>query len=81
MLVSTYRTTGNKSPHWVTVTAIDDVCFYVHDPDPDDETQGELDCRDIPIARADFEKMSVYGSSRLRVAVVVGPKVEANGVL
>ena len=73
VLVSTYRINGNKTPHWVVVTAIDEQCLYVHDPDPDDETQqGELDCRDIPIARADFAKMSVYGSQRLRVAVVLG---------
>lgn len=71
VLVSTYRTNGSKTPHWVTVTAIDDQCLYVHDPDPDDD-QGELDCRDIPIAREDFAKMSVYGSRRLRVAVVLG---------
>jgi ribosomal protein S18 acetylase RimI-like enzyme len=75
MLVSTYRINGSKSPHWVAVTAIDDQCLYVHDPDPLDETQGELECRDVPIARADFEKMSSYGSSRLRVAVVVGPYI------
>lgn len=72
VLVSTYRTSGNKAPHWVTVTAIDDQCLYVHDPDPDDEMPGELDRRDIPIARADFARMSVYGSRRLRVAVVLG---------
>lgn len=72
VLVSTYRINGNKTPHWVTVTAMDDQCLYVHDPDPDDEPQqGELDCRDIPIARADFARMSVYGSRRLRVAVVL----------
>jgi hypothetical protein len=73
VLISTYRTTGSKTPHWVTVTAVDDLCLYVHDPDPDDETQGELDCRDIPIAREDFGRMSVFGRSRLRAAVVIGP--------
>ncbi|MDD3276457.1 MAG: GNAT family N-acetyltransferase/peptidase C39 family protein [Kiritimatiellales bacterium] len=71
VLVSTYRMNGDKTPHWVTVTAIDDQCLYVHDSDAEDD-QGELDCRDIPIARADFAKMSVYGSRRLRVAVVLG---------
>jgi ribosomal protein S18 acetylase RimI-like enzyme len=76
VLVSTYRINGNKTPHWVTVTAIDAQCLYVHDPDPDDEPQqSELDCRDIPIARADFAKMSVYGSRRLRVAVVLSRPV------
>jgi len=73
VLVSTYRTSGNKMPHWVTVTAIDDQCLYVHDSDAG-EMQGELDCRDIPIARADFAKMSVYGSRRLRVAIILGKR-------
>lgn len=71
VLVSTYRTTGSKSPHWVTATAIDDQCLYVNDPDPS-ENKGELDCQHIPIAREDFEKMSVYGHSRLRTAVIIG---------
>jgi hypothetical protein len=71
-LVSTYRTSGSKAPHWVTVTAVDDRCLYVHDPEAE-EAQGELDLRDIPIARADFARMSVYGRQRLRAAVVIGP--------
>jgi len=73
ILVSTYRTTGSKAPHWVAATAIDDQCLYVHDPDPDDN-QTAFDCQHIPIARADFEKMSVYGHSRLRTAVIVKKK-------
>ena len=73
VLVSTYRTTGNKSPHWVTATTFDDLCLYVHDPEPA-ENQSELDCRHIPIAREDFEKMSVYGNSRLRTTVIIGKK-------
>lgn len=71
VLVSTYRTTGSKAPHWVTATAIDDQCLYVNDPNPS-ENAGALDCHHIPIARDDFEKMSVYGHSRLRTAVVIG---------
>jgi ribosomal protein S18 acetylase RimI-like enzyme len=73
VLVSTYRTTGNKSPHWVTATTFDDLCLYVHDPEPA-ENQSELVCRHIPIAREDFEKMSVYGNSRLRTAVIIKKK-------
>lgn len=77
VLVSTYRTTGNKAPHWVTATTIDDRCLYVHDPDPDDN-QTAFDCQHIPIARGDFEKMSVYGNSRLRTAVIIGKKKPPN---
>jgi hypothetical protein len=74
MLISTYRLDGRKTPHWVTVTSMDDLCLYVHDPDPDPQDQQALDCQHLPIAREDFEKMSIFGSSRLRTAVVLKPK-------
>ncbi|SDO71839.1 GNAT family N-acetyltransferase/peptidase C39 family protein [Desulforhopalus singaporensis] len=71
VLISTYRLDGRKLPHWVTVTAVDDYCLYVHDPDPDVKSQDPLDCQHMPIARDDFSKMSVFGSERLRTAVVI----------
>lgn len=71
MLISTYRMDQKKSPHWVAITAIDDECLYVHDPDPIEGEQSALDCQYLPILRSDFDKMSVFGRSRLRTAVVV----------
>jgi len=72
-LVSVYRLEGRKAPHWVCVTGQDEHCLYVHDPDPIAERQDPFDCQHIPIARADFAKMSAFGSSRLRCAVVLDP--------
>ncbi len=71
VLISTYRMDYKKSPHWVTVVAIDDECLYVHDPDPTDGEQNDVDCQYLPIARDDFDKMSLFGRSRLRTAVVI----------
>ncbi len=71
VLISTYRLDGHKGPHWVTITAMDDVCFYVHDPDLDEEHQDAMDCQHIPIAKGDFAKMSSFGSERLRTAVAI----------
>ena len=71
ILISTYRMDGKKTPHWVTVTGMDDVCMYVHDPDPTEGSQIEFDCQNIPIARGDFDKMSAFGAERLRTAVVL----------
>lgn len=71
MLISTYRMDGKKTPHWVTLTGMDDLCLYVHDPDTDAENQIALDCQHIPIAREDFVKMTTFGSERLRTAVVL----------
>ncbi|WP_231758876.1 GNAT family N-acetyltransferase/peptidase C39 family protein [Microbulbifer elongatus] len=70
LLISTYRLDGKKVPHWVTLTGMDDECFYVHDPDVDDE-DNPLDSQYLPIAREDFAKMSLFGTERLRTAVVV----------
>lgn len=63
MLISTYRLDGRKVPHWVTITAIDEHCLYVHDPDPDEHEQDPLDCQHIPIARNDFEKCRALATS------------------
>lgn len=70
-LISTYQLDGKKNPHWVTVTGMDDVCLYVHDPGPEEEGQTRLDLQHIPVARADFAKMSSFGRERLRTAVVI----------
>ena len=71
MLISTYRLDGKKTPHWVTLTGMDDLCLYVHDPDLTEDEQTSLDCQHLPIAREDFERMSAFGSGRLRTAVVI----------
>lgn len=69
VLVSSYRLNGDKAPHWVVVTACDELCLYVHDSDMDDEPRSELDCQHIPIAKEDFAKMTSYGSSRFSTAL------------
>ena len=71
MLISTYRMDGKKAPHWVTITGMDDQCLYMHDPDPTDAIQIQIDCQHIPIARADFDRMSSFGRQRLRTAVLI----------
>lgn len=71
VLISTYRMDYKKSPHWVVVSAMDDQCLYVHDPDPTEGEQSGLDCQYLPIARADFDKMSLFGRERLRTAVII----------
>ncbi|MBC3767790.1 GNAT family N-acetyltransferase/peptidase C39 family protein [Neptunicella marina] len=74
ILISTYRMDRKKAPHWVAVTGYDEGCFYVHDPDPDEKHQDVLDCQFLPIARQDFDRMSIFGSSRLRTAIILSSK-------
>jgi ribosomal protein S18 acetylase RimI-like enzyme len=70
MLISTYRLDGKKAPHWVMLTSMDELCLYVHDPDLDTQQQ-PVDCQYLPIAKQDFDKMSAFGSGRLRTAVAI----------
>jgi ribosomal protein S18 acetylase RimI-like enzyme len=74
VLISTYRMDRKKAPHWVTVSGYDEQCFYVHDPDPDENDQVLIDCQYIPIAQDDFDPMSTFGSNRLRTAVILSPR-------
>lgn len=71
ILISTYRMDKKKAPHWVVMSGYDDDCIYVHDPDPDGQGQTALDCQYLPLARADFERMTSFGRSRLRTAVIL----------
>ncbi|NOT85307.1 MAG: GNAT family N-acetyltransferase [Methylococcaceae bacterium] len=71
VLISTYSMDRKKTPHWVVVSGFDKDCLYIHDPDPDDQRQSELDCQYIPIAREDFERMSCFGKNRLRTALII----------
>jgi ribosomal protein S18 acetylase RimI-like enzyme len=71
VLISTWRLDGKKAPHWVTVSGYDNGCLYVHDPDPEENSQTPLDCQYLPIAREDFARISCFGQDRLRTAVLV----------
>ena len=71
VLISTWRLDGRKAPHWVTVSGYDSECLYVHDPDPEENSQTPLDCQYLPIAREDFARISCFGQNRLRTAVIV----------
>ena len=76
VLISTYRFDHKKTPHWVVVAAIDKRFIYIHDPyinEPD--YRFALDNQYLPISRSDFDKMSQFGQSRLRTAVIIGRRV------
>lgn len=71
ILISTFAMDRKKAPHWVVVSGFDQDCLYMHDSDPDDSRQSEIDSQFIPVAREDFERMSCFGKSRLRTAVII----------
>lgn len=72
VLISQYRMAREKAPHWVVLTGYDDLFFYANDPDVDaDRHLSDTDCTDVPIRRADFQRMARYGKARLRAAVIL----------
>ncbi|TPQ29920.1 GNAT family N-acetyltransferase/peptidase C39 family protein [Methylomonas koyamae] len=71
ILISTFAMDRKKTPHWVVMSGFDKDCLYMHDPDPEEGRQSELDCQFIPVAREDFDRMCCFGKSRLRTAVIV----------
>ncbi|MCX7099074.1 MAG: ribosomal protein S18-alanine N-acetyltransferase [Methylococcales bacterium] len=73
ILISTFLMDRKKAPHWLVMSGFDDDCLYMHDSDPDDKRQSEIDCQFIPIAREDFDRMSCFGKNRLRTAVILWP--------
>jgi ribosomal protein S18 acetylase RimI-like enzyme/predicted double-glycine peptidase len=70
-LISTYQMDGYKVPHWVAITAIDEECLYLHDPSLPEEHAAGFDCQHIPVALDDFIKLSSYGKTKLRTALVI----------
>jgi ribosomal protein S18 acetylase RimI-like enzyme len=72
VLISTYRLTRERAPHWVVVTGCDDHYFFINDPDnasgrPSDERIN------MAILKKDFERMARYGRNATKAVVVVYP--------
>lgn len=72
VLISSYRFTRLKAPHWILVTGCDDEFVYLHDPDVDHSRQKRiLDCQHLPVSHAEFQRMSSFGRQRVRAAVLL----------
>ena len=75
VLVSSYRLTGDREPHWVLISQFDDRFAYVHDPYVDDEEgHTKTDCIGIPILHAEMERMMRFGRKKHFASVIVGPR-------
>ena len=72
VLISSYRLTRSKAPHWVLLTDTDDDFVYLHDPDVDHSQQRQpLDCQYMPVSHREFAAMSCFGTDKLRAALIV----------
>jgi ribosomal protein S18 acetylase RimI-like enzyme len=72
VLISEYRLTRRKAPHWVVLTGHDERFVYLHDPGVDEEEhRSATDYMHMPVSHADFERMARFGRSRLRSIVML----------
>jgi hypothetical protein len=69
VLISSYRFTRLKAPHWVVVTGCDEQFVYLHDPDVD-QPPARLDCQHLPVSHGEFQRMSALAAS-VRAAVML----------
>lgn len=75
VLISTWRFNRSKNPHWVVVSGMDDHFVFIHDPEVDDLAgQWPLDNQYLPVVHHDFQRMSQFGQSCLRAAVIIGKR-------
>jgi len=75
VLISAYRLTGDKAPHWVVVVGFDNRFAYIHEPYVDTrEGQTETTCLGIPIPRMEFDRMMRYGKGRFFATILIHRK-------
>jgi len=72
VLISSYRLTRERAPHWVIITGCDANYFYIHDPNSTAKRSGD-DCINIAILKKDFERMARYGRQGTKAVVVIYP--------
>lgn len=70
VLISTYRLTRKRAPHWVVITACDEQYFYIHDPDMPSGTEHE---NNLPILKTEFERIARYGRDGTTAVVMLYP--------
>ncbi|MDH5187367.1 MAG: peptidase C39 family protein [Rhodospirillaceae bacterium] len=77
VLISAYRLSGDKIPHWVVATAYDDRFIYINDPFVDvEENRSPTDCIGIPITPQEFERMMRFGSQKHFAAIIINNNKE-----
>lgn len=65
ILISSYRIYAQKFPHYLTITGFDEHFIYGHDPLIErTQYKSPTDSMHIPIAKAEFERMTRYGKSQ-----------------
>ena len=71
VLISTWRLTGDKAPHWVVLIGMDAQFVFFHDPDVDSSRDRLASAMQVPVRRDDFYAMMQYGKERFSAALAL----------
>jgi len=81
VLISTYRLTGDRVPHWVIVTGFDGDNVYIHDPDVASYKRDKSRARYLRIEKQEFLRMSRYGKEVYRCLLLLGSHRKSNVIV
>ncbi len=70
LLISTYRFTGNKEPHWILLSGMSEHFFFIHDPHVDDQSE-VVAAAYIPVGKAVLTQIIGYGKQKQTSCVVI----------
>jgi ribosomal-protein-alanine acetyltransferase len=74
VLVSTYRLTGEKAPHYVVITGFDSKYVYFNDPNLEAYNFDRSRARHVRISIEEFARMRRYGKDLYKSVIFIGPQ-------
>ncbi|WP_439814253.1 GNAT family N-acetyltransferase/peptidase C39 family protein [Zavarzinia sp. CC-PAN008] len=77
VLISLYRLTRDREPHWVAVTGADERFVTINDPwigTTGAPQEAAISAIDIPISVEEFARMARFGRGQQKAAVVISPR-------
>lgn len=72
VMISTYRLTGDRVPHWVVVTGFDKDSVFIHDPDVASYKKNRSRARHLRLEKSELLRMTRYGKEVYRCLLLIG---------
>ena len=73
VLISSYRLTETKTPHWIVITGMNDDFVFFNDPYVD-EGDDIINNINIPVRKDEFQVMAKFGSNKIQCIVAIYAK-------